>query len=192
MTPDESGPDGEDWEWQVDELIAAADAGAQDAVSGTAREEVPPVTGLVDWWSLTAAQRASELAALRLFVGRLVACYRWDSSTVPACWEQHEAAVRMLDALRQSYFSALSPGMGGSVMVAWHRDLAFVRQELREYFSGLACRTRHDPDSYEAALQSWAKDIDEHGRASDTWIKGQERAYAAYQRQARDLGPGRS
>ncbi|CED92458.1 hypothetical protein [Actinomyces succiniciruminis] len=192
MTPDESGPDGEDWEWQVDELLVAADAGAQGAVGGAAREEVPPVTGLVDWWSLTPAQRASELAALRLFVGRLVAAYRWDSSTVPACWEQHEAAVRMLDALRQSYRSALSPGMGGSVMVAWHRDLAFIRGELREFFSGRACRTRHDPDSDAAALQSWAQDIEQHGRASRTWTKAQERAYQAYQRQARDWDPGRS
>ncbi|QHO90290.1 hypothetical protein CWT12_01575 [Actinomyces sp. 432] len=195
MTPNESEP-GEDWEWQVDELVASAPEPAagdddQQAPAGPPAG-APAITGLVDWWSLTPAQRASELAALRLWVGRLVACYRWDSSTVPACWEQHEAAIRMLDALRQSYRSALSPDMGGSVMVAWHRDLAFVRQELREYFAGLACRTRHDPVSHDAALQSWAKDIDEHGRLADTWIKGQERAYQAYQRQARDWDPGRS
>lgn len=180
MTGQEDVP----WQWQVDDETGTQPGPEADAGAGGAS---PSEAVTIDWWSLSDADRVAELDGLRLFVGRLVATYGWDERTVPACWEQHEPAVRLLDALRRAYAAALLPGQGGDVMVSWHRSLAFVRDELREHFGPGPCRAGvHDEATARAALQPWAVDISEHGREAAAWQEGQARAVGDYQRRVAD------
>ncbi|WP_139738213.1 hypothetical protein [Actinomyces wuliandei] len=151
----------------------------------TADTPVPPPgpASAIDWWALTPAQRLHELGRLRLFVGRLVTAYTLPSTIVPPCWELHEDAVRLLDALHRSYRTATLPGQTGDALISFHRDLALVRDELRTSFARYPCADHHDDHVYQASAQDWAADIATHGKASTTWRRAQAQAWAAYHHQ---------
>ncbi|WP_052375320.1 hypothetical protein [Actinomyces israelii] len=138
-----------------------------------------PFAPTVDWWAMRDAERVKTLEELRVFVARLVVVYRLD---VPPCWERHEGAVRLLDALHRSYLIAVHPTQVGEALIGWHQNYAFIREELHAYFAGQACSpTTH----VRPRPPAWAADINEGGRSSETWRAGQEEAVAAYrQREA--------
>lgn len=180
--------EGGDWPWDVDDdQDVAGDgdgAGAGEGGAGGDGEGggAGRASAVVDWWALSPADRLAELDDLRLFVGRLVAVFRWDEGVVPPCWERHEAAVRMLDALRCSYAAATGPASGGFAATMWLRDLAFVRDELRGVFRSSSCRGSHNEAVWAAGAQAWALDVSERGRESDTWRRGRAEAVEEYRR----------
>ena len=119
----------------MSESSSATSAGAWDT-SGEAGGDDVPFAPTIDWWSLTGAERLEELGNLRTFVARLVVDYNLDAGTVPQCWEQHEWAIRILDALYRSYLIATHPTQIGEALVGWHHNLVFACELLREMFTG--------------------------------------------------------
>lgn len=150
-----------------------------DYASGDMDGVEAPFAPTVDWWALEPADRLRTLGELRVWVARLVVAYDLDARTVPPCWERHEGAVRLLDALHRSYLVAIHPTQVGEALVGWHHNLRFVCDELRATFvSGSCSASRH----VEPRPQRWAADIDAGGQDSEEWKKQQEAALEAYRR----------
>lgn len=128
-----------------------------DQSSAQASVLFPGPTHAVDWWALSPAARTVVLEPLRRWVARLVAAYDLDSRTVPSCWEEHEGAVRLLDALHRSYLLAADSHQDGEALVGWHHNLDFVRGQLRVLFSTCGCSQEggHVP----AHVPAWAQKI---------------------------------
>ncbi|CED91282.1 hypothetical protein [Actinomyces succiniciruminis] len=143
-----------------------------------------PFAPTVDWWAMTPDERLETLGELRIWVAKLIVAYGHRSvGSIPRCWEQHEGAVRLLDALHRSYLIATHPAQVGEALIGWHHNLTYVREELRTLFGGCACTdTHHAP----LTPPSWATDMAEAGKDSDTWQACQDRALAAYRQQVQE------
>lgn len=163
----------------MSESGSATSAGAWDT-SGEAGGDDVPFAPTIDWWSLTGAERLEELGNLRTFVARLVVDYNLDAGTVPQCWEQHEWAIRILDALYRSYLIATHPTQIGEALVGWHHNLVFACELLREMFTGSCTASEHVP----ARPQAWAADIVAGGKDSQEWSRRHKEAMAAYRTEA--------
>ena len=163
----------------MSESSSATSTGAWDT-SGEAGGDEVPFAPTIDWWALTPQERLEELGNLRAFVARLVVTYELDAGTVPRCWEQHEWAVRILDALYRSYLIATHPTQIGEALVGWHHNLVFACELLREGFTGSCTASEHVP----ARPQPWAADIVTEGKDSQEWSRRQEEAMAAYRTEA--------
>ena len=159
----------------MSESSSVTSAGAWDT-SGEAGGDEVPFAPTIDWWALTPQERLEELGNLRAFVARLVVTYELDASTVPQCWEQHEWAIRILDALYRSYLIATHPTQIGEALVGWHHNLVFACELLREGFTGSCTASEHVP----ARPQPWAANIVAGGKDSQEWNRRQEEAMVAY------------
>lgn len=163
----------------MSESSSVTSAGAWDT-SGEAGGDEVPFAPTIDWWALTPQERLEELGNLRAFVARLVVTYELDASTVPQCWEQHEWAIRILDALYRSYLIATHPTQIGEALVGWHHNLVFACELLREGFTGSCTASEHVP----ARPQPWAANIVAGGKDSQEWNRRQEEAMIAYRTEA--------
>ena len=148
--------------------------------SGGANGDDVPFAPTIDWWSLSAEERLKELGELRIFVARLVVAYELDAGTIPPCWEQHEWAIRVLDALRRSYLIATHPTQSGEALVGWHHNYVLARDLLREIFTGSCTASDHVP----AHSQAWAAAIVAGGKDNQEWIRRHKEAMAAYRTEA--------
>lgn len=148
--------------------------------SGGAGGEGIPFAETIDWTTLSPEERLEELGDLRGFVARLVSDYELDGGSVPPCWEKHEWAIRVLDALYRSYLIATHPVQSGEALIGWHHNFVFARDLLREGFSGQCTASGHVP----ARTQAWALDIVAGGKDSKEWQARQVEAVAAYRAQA--------
>lgn len=131
--------------------------GATNKTSTQVGALLPGPTQAVDWWALSPAARTMILEPLRRWVAELVAAYDLDSRTIPSCWEEHEGAVRLLDALHRSYLLATDPRQDGEAAVGWHHNLDFVRGQLRLLFSTCGCS--QEGGHVQAHVPAWAKRI---------------------------------
>lgn len=140
-----------------------------------------PFAPSVDWWEMDPADRVDTLGELRIFVARLVTAYGHQmTGAIPACWEQHEGAVRLLDALHRSYLVATHPAQVGEALIGWHHNLTYIRGELQTLFGMEACTDDHHAPM---SVPQWAADIDADGKESQTWQARQAEALAAYERE---------
>ena len=156
-----------------------AGGGVWDTSGGANGDDIP-FAPTIDWWALTPQERLDELGPLRVFVARLVVDYELGAGVIPPCWEKHEWVVRVLDALHRSYLIATHPVQPGEALIGWHHNFVFVRDLLREAFTGSCTASGHVP----ARSQSWAADIVAGGKDSQEWIRRQGEAMAAYRTEA--------
>lgn len=149
--------------------LAAGDGGGADA----------PFCPTVDWWAMTPAARVEALDELRVFVARLVVAYGSRAGSIPRCWERHEGAVRILDALYRSYLIAIHPAQVGEALMGWHHNLIEARDELRALFAAEGCT-----DDYHNMIPApaWAREIAENGKDSQAWTEAHEAAIQDYRR----------
>ncbi|OMG10484.1 hypothetical protein [Actinomyces naeslundii] len=156
-----------------------AGGGVWDTSGGANGDDIP-FAPTIDWWALTPQERLEELGQLRVFVARLVVDYELESGVIPPCWERHEWVIRVLDALYRSYLIATHPVQPGEALIGWHHNFVFVRDLLREAFTGSCTASGHVP----ARSQSWAADIVAGDKDSLEWIRRHREAMAAYRTEA--------
>lgn len=173
------GQDEQVGQWLLQALDDAA--GKAAGAAGGARTADDPFTQAVDWWSLSAEERLTELGELRIFVARLMVAYELDSTFIPPCWEKHEGYIRFLDALHRSYLDATHPAQTGEALMGWHHNYQFVRDELAACSKQLSCTSlTHHPFQAPA----WATAIVNDGKDGHEWQARQEEVMVAYRGQA--------
>lgn len=160
--------------------MSKENTGGQWDTSGEANGDDTPFAPTIDWWTLNPEERIEELGDLRGFVAKLVMAYELDAGVIPPCWEQHEWAIHILDALHRSYSIATHPTQVGEALFGWHHNFIAARDFLREGFTGSCTASEHVP----ARPQAWAADIVTEGKDSQEWVKRQEEAMAAYRTEA--------
>lgn len=163
----------------MSETSSTTGGGAWDTGVGANGEDAP-FAPTIDWWTLPDDERLEELGELRIFVARLVTDYELDAGVIPPCWEKHEWAIRVLDALHRSYLIATHPTQVGEALIGWHNNYVFARDLLREAFTGSCTASGHVP----ARTQAWAADIVAGGKDSLEWSRRHEEAMAAYRTEA--------
>ena len=169
------GQDEQVGQWLLQALDEAA--GKAAGTAGGARTADDPFTQAVDWWSLSAEERLTELGELRIFVARLMVAYELDSTFIPPCWEKHEGYIRFLDALHRSYLDATHPAQTGEALMGWHHNYQFVREALAACSKQLSCTSlTHHP------FQATA--IGNDGKDGHEWQARQEEVMVAYRGQA--------
>lgn len=149
---------------------------------GMSEQQAVPFAPTVDWWSISPAERLRILEDLRVFVARVIVTYGHRGlGSIPRCWEQHEGAVRLLDALHRSYLIATHPNQVGEALIGWHHNLTYVRDELKSMFSLAACTDSHHQAF---SVPQWAAEMNEQGKDAQAWKQDQEAALSAYRQQA--------
>lgn len=99
--------------------------------------------------SLTAAERDAAMPDLRVWVDRLVDRFTLDTRAVPPCWEQHNALVEVLSALRDHERGSYAADADPRSAVDWLRALRDIRAVLSELAAVTQCsaHSHRDPPS---------------------------------------------
>jgi len=116
----------------------------------------------VDWSTLTAAERRTELRRLWPWVTELARTWPVSRDVVPPCWYQHESLIRILSALRDAYLTAFHATQAASAAADWMQVWDATEERLRRWVSRSGCKSsEHHPDRY----QRWVADLDETAAA---------------------------
>jgi hypothetical protein len=111
----------------------------------------------VDWSTLTAAERRTELCRLRPWVAELVRIWPVSRDVVPPCWYRHESLIRVLSALRDAYLTAFHATQAASAAADWMQVWDATEERLRRWVSRSGCKSgEHHPDR----IQRWVTDPD--------------------------------
>jgi hypothetical protein len=112
----------------------------------------------VDWSTLSAAERRTELRRLWPWVSELVRCWPVSRDVVPPCWYRHESLIRILSALRDAYLTAYHATQAASAAADWMQVWDAAEDRLRRWVSRAGCKSsEHHPDR----IQRWVTDPEE-------------------------------
>ena len=96
--------------------------------------------------SLTAGERDAIMADLRAWVDRLVDRFTLDTRAVPPCWEQHNALVEALSALRDHERGSYAADADPRSAIDWLRAFRDVRGLLSELAAVTQCSAHQHRD----------------------------------------------
>jgi hypothetical protein len=117
----------------------------------------------VDWSTLSADERRTELRRLRPWVTELVRAWPVSRDVVPPCWYRHESLIWILSALRDAYLTAYHATQAASAAADWMQVWDATEERLRRWVSRSGCKSsEHHPDR----IQRWVTDPDEAAAAS--------------------------
>ena len=109
----------------------------------------------VDWTSLSAAERRTELRRLWPWVIELVRTWPVSRDVVPPCWYRHESLIRILSALRDAYLTAFHATQAASAAADWMQVWDATEERLRRWVARAGCKSsEHHPDR----IQRWVTD----------------------------------
>lgn len=91
------------------------------------------------------------LGQLRPWVAQLVSRFQIDARVIPPCWEQHNAMVEALQALRDLERDCFTSNAPPSAAVAWFRGYSEIEARLKEVAAITNCGLREHRD----ARQTW-------------------------------------
>jgi hypothetical protein len=112
----------------------------------------------VDWSTLSAAERRTELRRLWPWVIELVRTWPVSRDVVPPCWYRHESLIRILSALRDAYLTAFHATQAASAAADWMQVWDATEERLRRWVARAGCKSgEHHPDRF----QRWVTDPDE-------------------------------
>jgi hypothetical protein len=111
----------------------------------------------VDWSTLSAAERRTELRRLWPWVTELVRTWPVSRDVVPPCWYRHESLIRILSALRDAYLTAYHATQAASAAADWMQVWDGTEERLRRWVSRAGCKSgEHHPDR----IQRWVTNSD--------------------------------
>jgi hypothetical protein len=96
--------------------------------------------------SLNADDRRVVLGQLRPWVAQLVSRFQIDARVVPPCWEQHNAMVEALQALRDLERDCFTSNAPPSAAVAWFQGYREIEARLKETVAVTTCGLREHRD----------------------------------------------
>jgi hypothetical protein len=109
----------------------------------------------VDWSTLSAGERRTELRRLWPWVAEHVRTWPVSRDVVPPCWFRHESLIRILSALRDGYLTAYHATQAASAAADWMQVWDATEERLRRWVSRSGCKSsEHHPDR----IQRWAAD----------------------------------
>jgi hypothetical protein len=109
----------------------------------------------VDWSTLSAAERRTELRRLWPWVIKLVRTWPVSRDVVPPCWYRHESLIRILSALRDAYLTAYHATQAASAAADWMQVWDATEERLRRWVARSGCKSgEHHPDR----IQRWVTD----------------------------------
>jgi hypothetical protein len=106
----------------------------------------------VDWSTLPAAERRTELRRLWPWVSELVRTWPVSRDVVPPCWYRHESLIRILSALRDAHLTAFHATQAASAAADWMQVWDATEERLRRWVARAGCKSaEHHPDR----IQRW-------------------------------------
>jgi hypothetical protein len=109
----------------------------------------------VNWSTLSAAERRTELRRLWPWVTELVRTWPVSRDVVPPCWYRHESLIRILSALRDAYLTAYHATQAASAAADWMQVWDATEERLRRWSARAGCKSGdHHPDR----IQRWVTD----------------------------------
>lgn len=96
--------------------------------------------------SLTAGERDAIMPDLHVWVDRLVDRFTLDTRAVPPCWEQHNALVEVLSALRDHERGSYAADADPRSAIDWLRAFREVRGLLTDLAAVTQCSAHQHRD----------------------------------------------
>lgn len=134
----------------------------------------------MDWATLTATERRTELRRLWPWVTELVRTWPVSRDVVPPCWYRHESLIRVLSALRDAYLTAYHATQAASAAADWMQVWDATEERLRRWVARAGCKSgEHHPDR----IQRW---VTEPGEAAATVRKFEGFVEADFEQRSAD------
>lgn len=128
--------------------------------------DIDVLAGPVHWPSVPSSEIAERFQQLRDWVEQLIDRFEHLNHTIiPPCWWQHNGHIEALQALKDHERISYADTSPGQAALAWHHDLQFTEQRLREWTTSHGCdRKTHrtpirttttvDDETFSAHLQT--------------------------------------
>lgn len=139
---DQTGPDGEWPEADIDERLAEV----AELFGTDGPPDLDDIAGPVHWPDVAAVDATQEWESLRRWVDQLIGRFaHLDHHVIPLCWWRHNGHVEALAALRDHERVCYAESSPATAAVDWHRAFRDIEARLREWTGILSCGSIHDP-----------------------------------------------